>query len=51
MNRPGGFNSPHTGGFYVLLADGSARFNSGNISPDTFRALLTRDGGETVGEY
>jgi len=51
IGEPGGFNSPHVGGFHVLMGDGAVRFISQNISPDTFRALLTRDGGEIVGEY
>lgn len=43
--------SYHTGGVSVLLADGSARFVSDNIDRDTWHALLTRAGGEVVGEF
>ena len=46
-----GTNSPHSdhpNGLNVLLADGSVRFIRGTISPQDLRALLTKDGGETV---
>jgi prepilin-type N-terminal cleavage/methylation domain-containing protein len=45
------FGSMHTGGSHFALGDGSARFLSENISRDVYRALITRDGGETVGEF
>ena len=48
---PGGLSSFHTGGFQAALADGSVRFISGNINPQTLKALLTINGGETVGEF
>jgi prepilin-type N-terminal cleavage/methylation domain-containing protein len=38
----------HTGGVHVLIADGAVRFLSANMQADTLRALLTKDGGETV---
>ncbi|MFN6104640.1 MAG: H-X9-DG-CTERM domain-containing protein, partial [Planctomycetaceae bacterium] len=48
---PGGLSSFHTGGFQGALADGSVRFFSGSINPQTLKALLTINGGETVGEF
>ena len=36
------------GGFLVGFCDGSVRFISADIDPDTLRALFTRDGGEVV---
>lgn len=41
----------HTGGTQVALADGSVRFLSDNIDPQTLLALFTVAGGETVGEF
>ena len=41
----------HTGGNQVLFADGSVHFISENIGLQTLGALLTRQGGETVGDY
>ncbi len=49
VNGPDGIGSPHTGGFHVLLADGSVRFVSQNIDQDVLEALATRAGGEVVG--
>lgn len=43
--------SYHTGGVHCLMADGAVRFVSTNINLATFRALGTRQGRETVGEY
>ena len=48
---PGGLSSFHTGGFQGVLVDGSVRFISGSINPQTLKALLTIDGGETVGDF
>jgi len=48
---PGGLSSFHIGGFQGALADGSVRFFSGSINPQTLKALLTINGGETVGEF
>ena len=45
------FSSPHEGGCQFSLSDGSARFISENIDRDLFRSLLTRSGGEVVGEF
>ena len=39
----------HTGGSMVLMADGSARFMSENISPNTLAALVTLCRGDKIG--
>ncbi len=44
-------SSTHVGGAHVLLADGSTRFVSENISYLTMQAISTRGKGEVVGEY
>ncbi len=43
--------SLHTGGAHFGLADGQIRFISNNISTQTFQALGTRNGAETMGEF
>lgn len=43
-----GISSDHSGGTVVGLADGSAIFLDETIDPESLRALLTVDGGETV---
>ncbi|MGH7127648.1 MAG: DUF1559 domain-containing protein [Planctomycetaceae bacterium] len=45
------FGSWHTGGAHFAVGDGSARFLSENIDLIIYRALATRDGGETAGEF
>lgn len=45
------FSSPHVGGAHFSLSDGSGRFISQNIDVSVFQALITRAGGETVGEF
>jgi len=40
--------SVHPGGFNALYADGSVRFVPSTTDPKTFRALITRAGGEAV---
>ncbi len=46
-----GISSNHKAGVEVLFADGHTRFLSETLPANTLRALLTRSGGETVGEY
>ncbi len=41
----------HVGGAHFLLGDGSVRFLSENISLVTYVGLLTRGGGEVIGEF
>lgn len=41
----------HTGGAHVLMADGSVKFLSENIDWVTMGAIVTRAGGEVVGEF
>lgn len=48
---PAGLSSFHFGGFQAALADGSVRFIPESIDPQTLRALLTINGGETVGDF
>ncbi len=38
----------HPGGSSFLYADGSVRFLKETISPETFQALMTRNGGEVI---
>ena len=45
------FYSFHSGGAHFLLADGSTRFISENIDMRTMAALITRQGGEVIGEF
>jgi hypothetical protein len=45
------FSSPHVGGCHFSLCDGSGRFISENIDVNVFRSLVTRSGGEVVGEF
>ena len=42
--------SMHPGGVEVLFADGSVRFIDDSIEVDTWRALATIAGGETIGD-
>ncbi len=44
-------NSRHVGGVHVLLCDGSVRFTSENIDLGIWRAVGTRAGNETIGEF
>lgn len=46
-----GLYSFHTGGANVLMCDGSVRFLSANISNATMIGLVTRAGGEVLGEF
>jgi prepilin-type N-terminal cleavage/methylation domain-containing protein/prepilin-type processing-associated H-X9-DG protein len=43
--------SRHPGGVNLVLCDGSTRFVNQNINLTTWRALGSRNGGETVGDY
>ncbi|NLY00338.1 MAG: DUF1559 domain-containing protein [Rhodopirellula sp.] len=43
--------SMHPGGVNVSMADGSTRFVSSTLNAITWRALLTTQGGETLGEF
>ena len=42
------YGSRHTGGANFLFADGSVKFLRDTLSPATYSALGTRNGGETV---
>lgn len=46
-----GAGSFHVGGAHFLIADGSVRFISENVSSDTYSALCQRDDGIPVGEF
>jgi len=41
-----GISSPHTGGAFVLLGDGSAKFVPESLTPEDLRAWLTPNGGD-----
>jgi len=43
--------SQHPGGAHVLLGDGSVRFLTESLDPATLRSLITRSGGEVIGEF
>lgn len=43
--------SAHEGGVMILLADGSSRFISENISLITLKQLAVRDDGQSIGEF
>jgi type II secretory pathway pseudopilin PulG len=45
------WGSAHSGGAVFLLADGSARLVSFDVTWHVMSALLTPNGGETIGEY
>ncbi|MCI0457672.1 MAG: DUF1559 domain-containing protein [Gemmataceae bacterium] len=49
-NSPGSFAASHTGGAQFLNMDGSCRFISESVTRDTYRALVTRNGGEVISE-
>ena len=43
-----GLGSVNPGGFIVSMGDGSVRFISSNLDPETWKALLTTNGGEVA---
>jgi len=45
------FGSMHTGGMNAALGDGSVRFLKQTMDMATYRALASRDGGETLGDF
>lgn len=52
VGRRGGFSSPNFSGkpgVWVLMADGSARYLTKDISPDVFKALCTMAGSDSAG--
>ncbi len=49
--RTAGLYSWHTGGAQVALCDGSVRFISENVAAWTLFSLITRAGGEVLGEF
>ena len=51
LQEGAGLYSWHTGGAHALMGDGAVRFLSENISAKTLSSLITRSGGEVVGEF
>ncbi|TWT63995.1 DUF1559 family PulG-like putative transporter [Rubinisphaera italica] len=52
MNKSGaGLSNIHNGGAYTALVDGSIRYLSEETDPDVLRALMTKSGGETIGDF
>jgi prepilin-type processing-associated H-X9-DG protein len=51
LGDPGGFSSHHTGGVHGLMCDGSVKFIPQSMSPQTLKALFTRDGGDFVAPF
>jgi prepilin-type processing-associated H-X9-DG protein len=51
LGDPDGFSGNHPGGVIFLLCDGSVRFISQSVDPQTLKALFSRDGNEVPGNY
>ena len=51
VDREWGPSSFHEGGAHHLLCDGSVRFISENLDMNLYQSLVTRNGGEVVGEF
>lgn len=51
VGDPNGISSRHVGGAHALMADGSVRFVSENVSPAVIQALITRDEGDSTGDF
>lgn len=51
LNYTYGPSSFHEGGAHHLLADGAVRFISENLDVNVYDSLVTRAGGEVVGEF
>lgn len=49
--KAGASRSYHPGGVNVMLLDGSARFIADTVERNTWHALLSRAGGEVVGQF
>ena len=49
--RCAGMYSYHEGGVHILLGDGSVRFLSENVGQIVLASLITRAGGEILGEF
>jgi prepilin-type N-terminal cleavage/methylation domain-containing protein/prepilin-type processing-associated H-X9-DG protein len=50
-NNSGAIYSFHSGGSNALFGDGSIHFLRESIAPGVLSALITKNGGETVGDY
>lgn len=50
-NSGGSYSSMHTEGANFVMCDGAVRFITQNIDPETFQALCTLAGNETVGDF
>ena len=51
IDQTWGASSQHTGGAHHLMADGAVRFINQNLDVNVYDALVTRAGGEIVGEF
>lgn len=51
IKGPDGWGGHHVGGAHFVLADGSVRFISEKIAPETMEALITIQGGEVLGDF